>query len=250
MRSSRFRKTEGSIFALSTIVALVFITLLMSSVRSSRTITKQGLNIDNELATNRLAESALNTTLGKLIVDSSLNQVQQNNPIQNPDGSQWWYSSTVTQSNFPSPCHYIVTSASRQIGGQITNTKVHAYVELSNISEYFVAVNDLVAISHGADIGQGKIYGVNLDFRTNNPDPAAQTLVQKAEYFGGLIPAKNLDGTWDPKTDGKVVISEPSSGANAGLPVQLTEPLTFPQITDADLDYYKELAKKKRWNLS
>lgn len=188
-----------------------------------------------------VAESGLNMGLGILINEQGSCSDPTYFGVAHPGqlGDDTDYTNYCFTRISPRPnCNYIVTSASVTIGGRLYSQKLHSYALISNVSEYFAAVNGPMVITLGCDVSQGKVYARDLHFNLFGP-LAAFTQVKRAEFY-------NLANLQPPLASpdynfitGKIRISEL---AGVHLPIQLSAPLIFPQVTAPDLDNYKARA--------
>ena len=103
--------------------------------------------------------------------------------------------------------YYIVSSATQSVSGKKYACRLHTYAQISNVSDYFAAVNGPLMITHGVDAANGQVYGLSINFKTDGPI-GTQTIVRKAEFVKSaditapsLIPPLN----WDSATKSLVV---------------------------------------------
>ena len=229
---------SGTTVAFALMLAAITLSLILTAVPLIRQ------NLDNEVYLNamyrcfRLAETGLNDTMGKLSVDPNavLTAV-----TSSEEGGE--YQSTVYKSSFPGVQNgfYIVTSATRTDHGKNYISRLHSYAQLSNVGDYFAAVNGDLGISFPADISEGKVYSAgNLTFEAPAVMPpfgAPRTMVQSATYVQGSTL------TW---TTGTVCI-DPLNSLNlvppcTTLPTEIPFKLVFPQVLDDDILRYVSLA--------
>jgi hypothetical protein len=238
----RNKKEQGFTIALAMIVAIVLGVLVLAMANTMQTNARQQVYFNSMNHTYRAAESGLNKTIGQLSVNPSiyLTDPQFSNLQKGPEGE---YQVSVDRRDLPNAknIYYITTTATQEIGGKKYSAKLHSYVQISNVSDYFAAINGECIISHPTNIGQGKVYGLKLTFDYDR-NPATKTFVQRAEFVKSddpvadphLRPALPWDGTM--RDD--IQISDPADN----LPVQLDYPLLFPQLLNSDILHYATVA--------
>jgi hypothetical protein len=106
------------------------------------------------------------------------------------------------------------------------------------VSEYFAAVNGPLNITLGTDVSLGKVYALDLSFETAG-SATEFTQVKRAEFYKLATLSPPLTSPEYNLATGKVRITE-LPGVN--LPIQMSAPLIFPQVTTPDLDNYKDRA--------
>ena len=163
------------------------------------------------------------------------------------------YAMTCAQRDIPVQtstvtCYYITVIATRTVSGRSYSQRLHSYVEISNVSDYLLAVNTDLPVAPDAVAPLGKIYAKHLVF---NPAPIPPRTVQfqRAEFFESLVPP--LDSIPSGCTPGvdctqwssneHITLSDPNN-PSVTCPVKLPAPLRFPIITASDASTYTQLA--------
>lgn len=229
--------------ALATVVLGLAITQMLGFT------SRQANYLSNMDRTFRLAETGMNNAIGALTRVGFSAAMAQNQKQSFPADGGWeeWYRNTIKEITKPFRCYYIKTEARRERGAQCYSSVLHSYVETSNVGEYAAAVNDDCWLLQGTQFGdESKIYGLSLRFDNN-------TSVGRAQYIGSVNPplnskkyAANDLPAPDPSSSGfysykaqHILIGK---HPDYELPQQLPAPLLLPQVTQADLDFYKLLA--------
>lgn len=216
-------------------LALVGVQLLRSTARQSDYL----INLDR---TFRLGETGLNNAIGALVRVGF--QKIRTDPDEYLKFTNWVvypeekgrYRNEVYRSPYPTPCYYIKTVVQRRIANRCYHANLHTFVELSNISDYFAAIDNEFTIESGTDLSRAKVYGLNVYF---NYQPGKITKVRRAEFVGSVDPP--LD--WSPETKARFNLTEPGlPNPKPNQPIQLPQPLLMPQVTDADLKFYETVA--------
>jgi hypothetical protein len=121
----------------------------------------------------------------------------------------------------------------------------HAFVQLTNVGDYFCAVKGQLNIRPGSQLAQSKVYGRNLVFDLDKANPSKlKDAHYSIDYVPEIWPGPGLDGLAntaddDPGFGGIEIevgrLSLPDKRMN--VPRQLEAPLVFPSVTD-QVGYY------------
>lgn len=194
--------------------------------------------------TNSVAQDGLNAALASLVVNPDPTKVPAGwRKALNQSGE---YRNTVQVRAKPvNPSYYVITDARKTIAGNEYKTRLHSYVRVSNIGEYFAAVNSELTISAGANIAGGKIYAPRLTFSV---EPGNKTTVGCAEFVDDPSRPDELqpplvDGNWSQSIKDNFIDIDSGCTPNK-VPVALKVPLLFPQIFKSDMDNWQELANE------
>lgn len=195
-----------------------------------------------------LAETGLNTAISQLIYNSRLcsdTDVTFTAIHAYPEtGPGEEFKNTCFRRAIPqnSDSFFIITSATVTANGKSFSQTLYSYVGIANVAEYFAAVNGDLQISFPTDISEGKVYAQGLltfDWDSTNSPP--NTFLDKAEFYGSLNPAFNNNGNtnWNSTYTDPIKIADIT---NSNSPIQLANPLLFPQVTPNDQAWYLSLA--------
>lgn len=234
--------------AFAVVVAVVAMGLI-GTISRALTHTSRVSNYFNQIERlYRLAETGLFQAIGNINTDPSIYDPASPDSLQDVfvdyEGGKFKNIVQESHDQIVFGGYYIQTIASRTVAGKNTGIRLHSHVLVSNVAEYFWAVQGDLILAAGTDASDGKVYAYNLDFRT---DISSSTKVKKAEYGNSVY----VDGVETCLPKGAPVCSPVFTDANnyidisepgTHLPQYLGAPLTFPQILDSDIDRYKSLA--------
>jgi hypothetical protein len=225
---------NGMTIALALIVAFLMggAVLMIAGILEKNSRDKVYLN--GMYRSYRLSESAMNEVLGQLAIDPSAFLKAGFSDTRTRVG-EGRYNVNVFRRDFGDvqDGYYIVTTATSTVAGQKFVSRLHTYAQISNVGDYFAAVNDNLVITRGRNIANGKIYGRSLTFSNTG---SGVTTLRSAEFVETCNPSTS---TWA------------SSGINAthhilepmnGPPKSLKFPLLFPQLLDSDIQFYAQKA--------
>ena len=231
------KSQKGFTLPLMVILGVVLSIFALTMARSLRSSSRQMVYFNNINRSFRLAETGLNDIMGQLATNpdpTSLSGI----PVT-IDNEGTYENDVEPVSNPFTGSFYIVTSATREVSGKIYATKLHTYARISNVSDFFAAVSDDLALSAGVNAGLGKVYSPKITFWT---EPGKTTYVERAEYVNSceaMVGGLPIEPPWDGSiVPGLIDISTPTDKQ----PVQLTTPLQFPQISESDIAVYKTQA--------
>jgi hypothetical protein len=230
------RREHGFVLSIAVFLAALFALIVLQLVQHLRTTSQQAVYLGSISRAYQLAETGQAAAMGQLASSSDLSSFTTS-PVIAPDGSGE-YQNTVMLKHVPvDPIYYVVTSATHTVGGHSYSCRLHSYVRVSNTAEFFMATPDELTISQPIDVSTGRIYAGTITFITNG-GTTGTTRVLRADYLSGCFqqtpPAARIP--WAAPSD--VIISQPPGGN----PVQAAAPLLFPQLLDADLFHYQNLA--------
>lgn len=220
--------------------------LIFSVTESTKINTSQMVYFNNMNRVYRLAESGSSSALGQLSIDPTLTT------ITGTVAGEGEYTSYVKQVSSPSfGTFYVVTSASRTVGGKDFSCNLHTYASVVNLGEYFAAFQNEFILSPGITATNGKIYAPNVTFLISAAVPQ-RTEALAVEYVYTSLAKNDLvpTETWTPNqwavsgpagaipiTPNEIFIgSHPTTSA---LPRQLTTLRNLPSVTHADLTRYR-----------
>jgi hypothetical protein len=228
-----FKKNQsGSVIAMSILIALGSLLMILSLTQTNISNSHQGTYINAMDRAYRLSETGLNDAIGKIfIAPNSLDTPSFLNPVA-LNSSEVYMHTAVPGSALAQGGYYIVTSATKTVGGKNFNVRLHSHVKISNAAEYFWAVDNQLIVAQGVNASQGKVYARDLQFIAVGATPVTQVL--SAEYSNNVTPLPN-DAAY--LSGGAVAIADAPH-----IPEKLDAPLVFPQVLDSDLTRYRELA--------
>lgn len=237
---NRKSRNGGFSLALSLVAAMVISGLALSIANLVRANTRNKVTFDNMRITYQKAESAMNRALGRLSIDG---RAFENDPtLSNPITEDKTVTSVrVLKRNFAdvNGGYYLITEATTTTGGRRFSLTLHTYARVSNVGEYFAAINGPLAIADGIDLSLAKVYGRSLDFAVG-----AVTQIKKAEFVSPAsnctpAPTSNSFGTNIRITEG---VTAATGNSLYFQPHMLNFELLFPQLLEADLVRYQEKA--------
>lgn len=235
---------NGFTLAFAAFIAAAMAILLLGISRMVTVNNRQAVYLDNMREVFRLAETGMNTMVGKLIVNPSLSLSSTQWYTEAPTGyGGGEYQNYVTRRNIPIPNgYYIVTTATKSVGGLSSKkyaVRLHAYVAISNAAEYLLAVSDKASIGDGTDAATGKVYAPVVNFQVVNGLP--RTKLADVQYVNQIQVNNTVAATVN-TTEVRINCDGPYSANPCIQPTQLAYRITFPQVLDSDALYYQEIA--------
>ncbi len=275
MKRVNCTSSQGSIQAIVLVIAVALAVLMLGLAQFEKTYAGQNNYIVQMDRALQLAEMGMSASLGviartpeKALEDAALGNGGLNNSVQTV-GNEGTYTLQISQRNIPFPgIYYVICTGERIVSGKSYKMRLHSYIQISNASDYFAAVNDNLYISHGVDLSSARVYGLSLFFQrsanhTYNLSPAgsllvtgdglvSQTVVKNADFYNNVGPnvdVANCSGgncDWLPTGgDTKLAIQSEITVTNGGIdqaPSKLGAPLLLPQVLSSDMVYYEGLA--------
>ncbi len=224
----RGRNQKGFTLVFATFVMLALVVLIVCVGRTISSSAHKNVHTSAVASAKRLAETGVAKAVGRLTVDptSYLSPTFQQDEYASPSEVYSSRASTVTYTGTAG--YYIVTSASRTVNGKLWTCQLHTYARISNVADYFAAINGPLTILAGANV-TGKVYAPQIIFE---PVPVGMTTnVYSVEFTTSCSPNPI-------QASDRIVISTPATGQ----PVQLAAGAVFPQVLDSDMTRYRFLA--------
>jgi hypothetical protein len=227
------RGEQGVAMAVAFIVAILMGAAVLFVADTYRHISQNKVYLDGMYHAYRLAETGMTEAVGQLTInpDAYLDPAFNNTMAKPTEGR---FDVQVFRRDWPNVenGYYIVTSATRTIHGRQFATRLHTYAQITNVGDYFVAVNDTLNIVGGRNMNPGKVYGKSLQFDTSAVLP---TSISTAVYVDSCSPATH---TWTPAFKSQYNIALTPDN----VPFKLSQPLLFPQLLDSDIQRYASKA--------
>jgi hypothetical protein len=228
MKKLIFRET-GSIAALAALSAAAIVIFIFFLSNLTRSHVKQTDYLKQMERTLRLAETGMNNSLGRILINPEL---IGGGPINETiDDGQ---SETVAYEriNALGPSTYLITTSTRNVAGKRFITRLHTYARISNTGEYFSAVNSEITITTSVMAASGRVYAPSITFQHDSSKPPTE--LRSAQFVNTVTPP----------------VGDPAYGMSAEIrisedghqPKILAVPILFPQILDSDMDRFRTLA--------
>jgi hypothetical protein len=238
-------KKSGFTLPLAMLVAVVIAILALSMANTVRNSSKGQVVFDGMTDAYRVAEATTVAVMGQLAVNgNAFNSPNQNFGPQTAsvkDSNGRTVATNLVQGqvlrrDFDNLTggYYIMTSVTHTVGSHKYSCRLHTYARVSNVGDYFAAINDKLEIaSPPVDLTDAKIYGRYVTF---NLGGTGATVLKSAEYRVSVTPAANDNSAYINGTP-PIQIAD-----NNHRPKQLTYDLLFPQLLDSDLQRYQKKA--------
>ncbi len=234
---------------IAVILAVVASILVFAIQKSSDQSSKNMVHFNEMSKAYRSSESALHQVLGKISMWSNCIYAPGfGAPTQEIEGG--YLQGPRTEVNYEYKAekvpfdgvngYYVVTSTTRTLNGRQYASRLHTYARISNVTDYFAAIRGDLTVAYPSNIQAGKVYAYQLNFNSGtNPPPTTSVLAAEFVntcnwYTDPADPSSTPDST----VTNSVTVLDTTSG---NRPVKIPE-LLFPQVTSAEMNYYKNLA--------
>lgn len=247
----RFKQNRGFTLPFVAMVAFGLAILIFSVTQSVKVNAHQMNYFSNMNRVYRLAESGMNSTLGKVSVNSDVSLINNVSVEVSGEGRYQSFVRTVSSPTFGTT--YVVTTATRTAGGKSYSCRLHTYASVVSMGDYFAAFQNEYILSPGMDASGGKIYAPNVTFLVSDTVPAPTRALQVEYVYSALAKDDNNSAnTWTPNqwsssvfngmplTPNEIFIG---NGGTSELPQRLPSLKKLPSISEADMErFYHQLS--------